>query len=87
MKFIINPNETKTSDEPFKLVSTKLRVKPFISDIKGLVMILENANGSSTKIPIPDTNTIKEEKIYGSGYMRFEYLLSDKKYIIEVEEI
>ncbi len=85
MKFIINPNKTETENHFFNSENTMLKFKPFVSNVRDLIMILENANGSIKKIPIRNTNSYFNETISGFGYMRFEYSFSDKEYTIELD--
>jgi len=86
MKFIITHTLKKTEPQYFKAGNLKLTMIPFKSDIKGLKICLEHANGENFTTTIFNTNdhNIKNIDITLYGYVWFEYLLTDKEYVIEL---
>ncbi len=84
MKFVINPNKTKTEPQYFKTGETALKMIPFNSEIKGLMMHLQLANGSNCTFNIVDTNYLLIKDISSFGYIWFTYTSTDIEYIIEL---
>lgn len=83
MEIKIIPNAKKTEDKFFN--NEWLTIKPFQSNIVGLSLCLQNANGLGKKIPISDTTIPIQENISDYGYFWFEYLSADKEYQISVD--
>lgn len=77
------PSEKRTQDKFFN--SELLTIKPFHSNITGLSLCLQNANGLAKTIPISDTTIQVQENISDYGYFWFEYLSADKEYKITVD--
>ncbi|NVO04356.1 MAG: hypothetical protein HXX09_16805 [Bacteroidetes bacterium] len=86
MKFTISVEKNKTEPKYFKDENILLKIVPFKSELKGLKLCLENANGRKCIKEIFDTtnHNIKNIDITPFGYVWFEYLSTDKEYIIEL---
>ncbi|HXU27102.1 MAG TPA: hypothetical protein VN698_07710 [Bacteroidia bacterium] len=84
MKFTITPENKTTAEQYFKTGQTVLKTQPFKSNIHGLYLCLQDANGISVKVPIHETNIITEKNISKYGYVWFEYTSTDKEYNVEV---
>ncbi len=79
----ISPNEKRTKDKFFN--NDWLTIQPFHSNIVGLSLCLQNANGTGKRIPIWDTTIPVKENISDYGYFWFEYSSADKEYKITVD--
>jgi hypothetical protein len=84
MEITISPQEKKTEEKYFNNQNKWLNIEPFKSNIQGLAMCLQDASGLSKRIPISDTEKSLKENIGDFGYFWFEYLSTDKEYIITV---
>ena len=81
-KIIIKPNLSETEKKYFN--NQWLIINGFDSNIQGLSLCLQNANGISKKISIADTKLGIRENVTDYGYFWFEYLKTDQEYEILV---
>lgn len=84
MEIIITPKAKKTDAKYFNNQNQWLTIEPFKSNINGLALCLQNANGLGKRVPMSDTENSAKENISDYGYFWFEYLSADKEYIITV---
>lgn len=84
MKISIKNKSSRTKEEYYNNQVQWLTVKPFQSNILGLTLCLQNANGLGRKIPISDTTILTRENISAYGYFWFEYSSTDKDYDVTV---
>lgn len=83
MEIIIAQQAKETEKEYFN--NQWLTIKPFKSNIIGLSLCLQNANGLGKRVPMAVTDEILvKENISTFGYFWFEYLSADKEYVITV---
>jgi hypothetical protein len=61
-----------------------LTIEPFKSNINGLTLCLENANGIGKRVLMPDTEKSVKENISDFGYFWFEFSSCDKEYKLDV---
>jgi hypothetical protein len=85
MEFTLKKGETKTVEQYFKDEQTKLKVLPFVSNVKDLKMCLQKANGIFKSIPITEYSVSKEIPISSFGYVWFEYEAIDKDCILKLD--
>jgi len=84
MDIIISPEKKKTEEKYFTHQNCQLTVKPFKSNISGLTLFLQNANGHGRQIPLSDTEVGVTENVTDFGYFWFEYSSCDKEYKVSV---
>lgn len=84
MEFIITTTQNKTKEQYFVQTNTILYFKGLTTNIKGLILFLQNANGITHKIPCSNTNKEFRKDISEFGYVWFEWETTDKEYKIEL---
>jgi len=83
MEITITPQGKETEKNYFN--NQWLTIKPFKSNIIGLSLCLQNANGLGKRIPMTDTDEILvKENISDFGYFWFEYSTCDIEYKLTV---
>jgi len=86
MLITISPQTKETEKKYLKHENRLLTIKPFYSNIEGLTLCLQNANGIPKRLAIPVTEEIFiSEDIIDYGYFWFEYLSADREYKITVD--
>ena len=75
----------QTKSEQINKGQRAIKIKPFISSIQGLVLLLFNAQGETQKVSINVTDfELNPIDISNYGWYRFEYTFSDKDYNMQI---
>ena len=84
VEIIITPKAKKTDDKYFNNQNQWVTIEPFKSNLNGLALCLQNANGLGKRVPIIDTEKSTKENISDFGYFWFEFSSCEKEYIMTV---
>lgn len=85
MKFLMNQKSKKTEPQYLKKEQIEMKFLGFNSNIKGLVIHLDNANGNLKSKTIWDTSISFSLNTLEVGFIWFEWEETDKEYEIVLE--